>query len=410
MVVYGGQPGDPPRTHARRRSGGRRTAFGVGVAAAIVVGAGTAGAATFLGSNGRPPSAAGAAGWASSAGDSTGPATDAGAADPDGSPPVPSGSITLAATGDIVMGVAPDGLPPDRGQGLFDQVKGALRADFAMGNLEQAITDGTGADKCSATSAGKTCFAFRTPAAFARNLKVAGFAVVNQANNHAYDFGPAGYRDTQRALDSVGVRYTGWPGMITVGEARGIKVAVIGFASYAWSNLCTDLDATTKIIKEAAGRADLVVVQVHQGAEGADKTHVKPGTEFFLGENRCDPIKFGHTAVDAGADLVVGHGPHVLRAMEFYRGRLIAYSLGNFAGYRALNYAGVVGVGGVLRVTLTASGAWTGGSLVPTYLAAPGVPRLDPSKQAISMVGGLSRTDFPTTGARLAADGTITAP
>jgi hypothetical protein len=150
-----------------------------------------------------------------------------------------------------------------------------------------------------------------------------------------------------------------------------------------------------------------VVVQVHQGAEGADRTHVKPGTEIFLGEDRCDPIKFGHTVVDAGADLVVGHGPHVMRGMEFYQGRLIAYSMGNFAGYKALGYSGVTGVGGVLHVTLSRDGTWKSGRLVSTYMVAPGAPRLDPKNQAISLVGGLSRADFPSTGAKIAADGTI---
>jgi hypothetical protein len=316
----------------------------------------------------------------------------------------------MSATGDIVMGMAPGALPPNNGKGFFDPVKAALASDFQMGNLEQAITDDTGTGKCSPQSAGRTCFAFRTPPAFARNLSDAGFVLMNQANNHAYDFGPAGYTNTQKALDAVGIKYTGWPGMITVGEVKGVKIAVVGFASYTWSNLCTDLDAAAKIIKDAAAQANLVVVQVHQGAEGADKTHVRPGAEFFLGENRCDPINFAHTVVDAGADLVVGHGPHVMRGMEFYKGRLVAYSLGNFAGYRALGYDGVVGVGGVLRVTLAADGAWKSGALVPTYLVAPGLPRPDPKKQAISLVGGLSRADFPTTGAKIAQDGAITAP
>ena len=78
-----------------------------------------------------------------------------------------------------------------------------------------------------------------------------------------------------------------------------------------------------------------MVVQVHMGAEGSAGHAVRPGNEIFFGENRGDPIEFAHAVIDAGADLVVGHGPHVMRAMEFYKGRLIAYSLGNFAGGRA---------------------------------------------------------------------------
>jgi len=272
-------------------------------------------------------------------------------------------------------------------------------------NLEQTITEDTGVTKCGAGST--SCIAFRTPPATVQNLKDAGTHLVNMANNHAYDYGEKGYKNTQSALDGVGIKYTGWPDMITVVEVKGVKIAVVGFASYTWSNLCSDLPNATRVVKAAAGQADLVVVQVHQGAEGGDKNHVKPGTEFYLGENRCDPIAFGHTVVDAGADLVVGHGPHVVRAMEFYKGRLIAYSLGNLAGYKALSYNGIVGVGAILKVTIAGDGAWKGGSVTGTAMAAPGLPRLDPKKQAISLIGNLSKTDFPSTGAKIAADGAI---
>jgi hypothetical protein len=234
--------------------------------------------------------------------------------------------------------------------------------------------------------------------------------LMNEANNHAYDFGPAGYQNTRHNLDSVGIKYTGWPGEIPVVDVKGVKVAVIGFASYTWSNLCSDLPNATTLIKQAKTKADLVVIQVHQGGEGSDKTHVKPGTEMFLGENRCDPIAFAHNAIDAGADLVVGHGPHVMRAMEFYKGHLIAYSMGNFAGYHALTVNGVLAVGGVLKVTLLGDGTFKGATLVSTKMVSPGWPRPDPQKQAITLVGGLSKSDFPTTGAKIAADGTITPP
>ena len=139
-------------------------------------------------------------------------------------------------------------------------------------------------------------------------------------------------------------------------EVKGVKVAVVGFSSYAWANSLIDIDRPRRRwSRKADDQADLVVVQVHMGAEGADKTRVKPGTEMFLGENRGDPMKFRHAVIDAGADLVVGHGPHVLRGMEFYKGRLIAYSLGNFAGGgKSLSNTGRLGWGGVLKVTLNA--------------------------------------------------------
>jgi hypothetical protein len=383
-----GGPPPPPRPLLNR------TTILIAVIAAVLVGASAAGAATLLGRTDPQP-----AGTGRLAPVTNGPASRA---------PAGPESISMSATGDIIMGMAPAGLPPNNGKGFFDQVRELLRADLQMGNLEQTITDDTGVGKCSAASAGRTCFAFRTPPATVNNLKDAGFHLVNLANNHAYDYGEAGYRNTQKALDSVGIRYTGWPGQITVVDVKGIKVAVVGFASYPWSNLCTDLAAAETVTKKAAAQANLVVVQVHMGAEGTDKTRTRPGTETFLGENRCDPIRFSHTVVDAGADLVVGHGPHVVRGLEFYKGRLIAYSLGNFAGYKALGSQGLGGVTAVIKANLKPDGSWAGGALIPTRMVPPGLPRPDPQKQAISLIGSLTRQDFPQTGPAIAADGTLT--
>ncbi len=346
------------------------------------------------GANSGPPlpSPAGASGGSSA------PAPDADA------------QLTMSAVGDVIMGDAPRGLPPNNGHGFFDSVAPGLRADLQMANLEQPLTDDTGVGKCGAASAGKTCFQFRSPPSYAGVLKEAGFQLVNLANNHAYDFGPAGHQNTRKALDAAGVKYTGPPGMITVVTVKDIRVAVVGFAPYPWANDLVNIPQAQELVRQAKKQADLVVVQVHMGGEGADHTHTRPGTEMFFGENRGDPIAFSHAVVDAGADLIVGHSPHVMRAMEFYKGRLIAYSLGNFAGYHALGYTGVVGITGILKVTLRRDGSYVSGSLVPAHLVAPGAPRPDPQKQAISLVSGLCKADFPKTGARIAADGTVTPP
>jgi poly-gamma-glutamate capsule biosynthesis protein CapA/YwtB (metallophosphatase superfamily) len=316
----------------------------------------------------------------------------------------------MSATGDIIMGAAPNGLPPNNGKDFFTGVRDELRADLQMGNLEEPLTNETGAGKCSAESAGKTCFTFRSPPAYAGLLRDAGFQLMNLANNHAYDYGPDGNRQTKQALEGVGLKHTGAPGQIAVVEVKGVRVAVLGFAPYNWAQSLTDIDAAVALVKKATEQADLVVVQMHVGAEGADKTHVKPGTEMFLGENRGDSMKFAHAVVDAGADLVIGHGPHVVRAVEFYQGRLIDYSLGNFAGYKALSTSGVVGVGAILKVSLHRDGSWAGGNLVPTRMIAPGLPSLDSKKQAWSLVRSLCASDLPQTGAHVGTDGSITPP
>ncbi|NJC83792.1 CapA family protein [Planosporangium mesophilum] len=350
--------------------------------------------------------------WSAPPGDAGAP--DAGADPLSIAPPASGDTVSISATGDIVMGAAPAGLPPDGARNFFAGVKNALRADLQMGNLEQPLTNDTGVSKCPQPSPGAsppprtTCFAFRSPPAYAGVLRNAGFKVLNLANNHAYDFGAEGNRQTRTALEAAGLVHTGAPGQIAVVEVKGIKIAVLGFASYSWSANVVDVVAGAALVRDAKARADLVVVQMHVGGEGADKTHVRPGTETFLGENRGDPIKFARAVVDAGADLVIGHGPHVMRAMEFYRGRLIAYSLGNFAGYKSLIYNGVVGVGGVLKVTLRKDGSYVAGSLVPTHMVAPGLPATDPAKQALSLVRGLGDADLPDSAARIAANGSIT--
>jgi poly-gamma-glutamate capsule biosynthesis protein CapA/YwtB (metallophosphatase superfamily) len=148
------------------------------------------------------------------------------------------------------------------------------------------------------------------------------------------------------------------------------------------------------------------------GAEGSDKTHVKPGTELFFGENRGDPMKFSRAVIDAGADVVIGHGPHVLRGMEFYQGKLIAYSLGNFAGGgKTLSNNGPLKHGAILHVSLTRDGTFTGGKLLSTYMNGAGVPTRDESNErGRKMVAALSEDDFGADAARIAGDGSISPP
>ncbi len=316
--------------------------------------------------------------------------------------------ITMSATGDIVLGDLPGRLPPNGGVGFFNSVKQALKADLVMGNLEEPLTEATDYSKCGGDTT--SCHQFRAPPSYAEHLRAGGFDLLNQANNHGHDHGPVGFQNTRQSLEAHGLKHTGAVGQITVVEVEGVKVAVVGFAPYATSNNLVDIASATKLIKKAAKLADLVVVQAHMGAEGAEMHRVKPGTEQFFDENRGDPIKFAHAMIDAGADLIVGHGPHVLRAMEFYRGRLIAYSLGNFAGGGGtLNNSGRLGWGGVLRVSMTADGTWVGGEFISTYMDGSGLPRLDKKRRGLQLVQEVGEADFPTTRAQLDAAGKISA-
>jgi hypothetical protein len=318
-------------------------------------------------------------------------------------PKIPEGVVAIVATGDIVMGSTPN-LPSDGGRSFFSDVETDLAGDVVLGNLEGTLSTG-GGSKCGKGST--NCFAFQTPPSYARWLQQAGFTVMNLANNHAYDFGAGGLRQTTDALAGVGLEWTGRPGQITVQKVGGIRVALVGFAPYPWAQSLTDIAAAKRLVRKAARSADVVVVTMHAGAEGSDRQHVKRGTERFLGENRGDSMRFAHAVVDAGADLVVGSGPHVLRGMEWYKSRLIAYSLGNFAGYKVFSLGGPLSTSGILRVTLRGDGKFETGRLVPTHLVGAGLPAIDPAEAAHGAVRTLSREDFGARAVKISRDGIL---
>jgi hypothetical protein len=318
-------------------------------------------------------------------------------------PAPPPPVVEIAAVGDMTFGL-PGAPHPEGADAVLRRVAPLLAADLTLGNLETTLGAGGGSG-CDPDA--DSCWRFRAPADTAAALRRAGFDAVNVANNHANDFGPAGQAETAAALDAARVPFTGRPGQITVVRAGGTRVALVGFAPYGFAQSLLDLPAATALVREAVRRAPLVVVLMHVGAEGRDAQHVRPGMETYLGEQRGDPLAFAHAVVDAGADLVLGSGPHVLRGLEWYRGRLIAHSLGNFSGYRTLNTTGSSGVSAILRVALHADGTFARGRLVPLRLDAPGTPAPDPDREALRLVGELGQADFGRNAAGLHADGRI---
>ena len=315
-------------------------------------------------------------------------------------------TFTLSAVGDTLMANAPAYVPADDGKQIFADLTDDLHSDLQMANLEEPLANSSTSNKCGA-DLGKTCFAYRAPTAFAQTLHDAGFDLVNIANNHLLDQGPSGRTSTENALTAAGVKFTGPPGVITMTTVKGVKIAVVGFAPYSWANNLINISACAKLIQQAKSKADVVIVQAHMGGEGINYQHVTPGTQTFLGENRGDAIKFSHAMIDAGADIVIGHSPHVLRGMEFYKGHLIAYSLGNFVGYHALALNGPEAISMILRVTLRADGSFVSAKMVPIKLVSPGLPELDAKHQAIPLVRSLTQADFPDTGAQITDTGAI---
>jgi poly-gamma-glutamate capsule biosynthesis protein CapA/YwtB (metallophosphatase superfamily) len=277
--------------------------------------------------------------------------------------------------------------------------------DITTGNLEGTLGRG-GRSKCS--RGGKNCFAFQAPASYARALARVGFDLFNLANNHSRDYGTSGLRQTLRALARAGLKHTGLVGEIKFASVAGRKVAFLGFAPYSWASPLLDIPAARRQIASAARRAKIVVVFIHAGAEGARATHTPHGTEHAFGENRGASRRFAHAAIGAGADAVLGSGPHVLRGMECYKKRVIAYSLGNFVGYRTLSTGGALALSGVLRLRLGPQGSLVGGRLFKVRLAAPGVPR--PGGGSIDLVRRLSKADFGRRACKISRTGELSLP
>jgi poly-gamma-glutamate capsule biosynthesis protein CapA/YwtB (metallophosphatase superfamily) len=318
-----------------------------------------------------------------------------------------SRSITLEWVGDIALSTQ-RGLPPGGVGRALAPVGGFLRgAGVTLGNLEGTLSVG-GASKCGGIGGGH-CFAFQAPPSVASALRRLGFDLVNQANNHSLDYGEPGRRQTVAALNRAGIAHTGFPGEITYLRVSGLRVAFLGFAPYAYAASLLDIRAARALIGRARRHAAVVVVIIHAGAEGADQLHTPYGAQHYLGEDRGDARAFAHAAINAGASIVLGSGPHVVRGVEHYRGRLIAYSLGNFVGYHTLGGGGVLDRSAILRVTLAASGRVIAGNWITIRLVA-GLPRPDHTNASARLVATLSRQDFPRRHFNIGANGAFRIP
>jgi hypothetical protein len=220
------------------------------------------------------------------------------------------------------------------------------------------------------------------------------------------DYGPSGRAQTVAALNAAGVAHTGFPNEITIVHQNGIRIAFLGFAPYPYDGDLLDIPAAQALVRAARRRASLVVVIIHAGAEGANETHTPPGDQTYLGEDRGNARAFAHAVIRAGAGLVLGSGPHVIRGVERYLGRLIAYSLGNFVGYHTLGGGGVLSLSAVLRVRVDPVGRVRAADWIPVALNG-GLPFLDRSDASAHLVAALSDQDFSGHDFRIEPSGTF---
>jgi hypothetical protein len=267
------------------------------------------------------------------------------------------------------------------------------------------VNGGEPGKKCSNP---KACYLFRSPTRYAYHYRAAGFDVLSLANNHARDFGEDGRTETMRALERAGILHSGREGDFASTTVNGLRVAVLAFAVTKNSNMLLDYELSGQTVMEYAASHDVVIVSFHGGAEGQDVTHLPFADEEYYGEPRGDVVRFARMVVDAGADLVIGHGPHVVRAMERYNDRLIAYSLGNFATYYGISVAGIKGIAPILIATLDSDGRFLDGEIISTVQLRPAGPSIDPQGRALKMIRGLSIDDFGNPGLTFHPDGRIT--
>jgi poly-gamma-glutamate capsule biosynthesis protein CapA/YwtB (metallophosphatase superfamily) len=321
-------------------------------------------------------------------------------------------TLTWVAVGDMMLGTnyptSPNYLPPgDDCAPLLEEVIEYLRdADLTFGNLEGVLSDKP--EYAKSCNDPKWCYRFSMPEKYINCFIDAGFDVVSIANNHIYDAGSWGSKNTVKVLKEAGMNFAG---LTTIPKDTfsidGIKY---GFAAYAPnSGTCqiTDYAAMEKTVKSLDETCDVVLVSFHGGAEGSKYEHVTRNYEHFLGQNRGNVNKFAHKAIDAGADLVIGHGPHVTRSLELYKDRLIAYSLGNFCTYRRFNIRGVSGIAPILKVWTDREGKFIKANITATYQDKLKGTKLDSEKKVIKRLQELMAADFPETPLRITDEGEV---
>ena len=341
--------------------------------------------------------------------------------------------VRLAFVGDINLGTETlaDGVPPDSGHALLRRARPSLTGDLVIGNFEGVLADTGTPMKCLvpltamekrrrpkgdtvSVRTRSNCYAFRTPTMLAPRLVEAGFTHMNLANNHANDLGVAGRQSTEATLRALGIRLYGPLGQISVDTIRRgdslTTVGLIGFTTYPYAYNLLEIERSAAVVDSMRPLVDLLLVTFHGGTEGVKALRTGEAAESLGREPRGDLRRWARAVIDAGADAVIGHGPHVLRGIEFYRNRPIAYSLGNFATYRGFNLSGPLGITGVLQLEFSPDRTLRSARLVPMRQLPREGPFPDPEREALHLIRRLSKEDFGPTGAVVTDSGEILPP
>lgn len=326
-----------------------------------------------------------------------------------------SREITIACVGDMILGINYPNESPrfaeNDGANLFDDVRDYLvGADFTVGNLEGVLLDSGGEVKTVKNP--QYAYFFRMPERYVHHFTNAGFDFLAVANNHARDFGDSGLSSTMRVLAEAGMAYAGVKDVceVAVVDKGDVRYGMCAFAPNTRMCNIHDLALAEKLVRSLREEheCDIVIVSFHGGAEGPMEYRVPRTTESYIGESRGNVYEFAHRCVDAGADLVYGHGPHVVRGLELYKGKMIAYSLGNFCTPYSVNRVGRNGYAPVLLVRMTVGGKFIGGQIISATQPDRTGPRRDARRVVIQEMKSLSNMDFPESPLRISEDGILT--
>lgn len=226
-------------------------------------------------------------------------------------------SITISSTGDCTLGTD-ENFNYATSLNAYYEAQGAdyflqnVREIFEKDDLTIVNMEGTFTNE---TSRADKTFAFKSSPEFVSILTGSSVEAANIANNHSHDYGEKSYTDTIQTLDDAGIESFGYE-RVKVLDVKGIKVGVTGIYELATHEGCADdVKKNIQALKEAG--AQIIIANFHWGIE----------REYLPNDTQK---KLAHLAIDEGADLVIGHHPHVLQGVEKYNGKYIAYSLGNF--------------------------------------------------------------------------------
>lgn len=318
--------------------------------------------------------------------------------------------ISITAVGDIMLGTnfpSSTYLPPQNKNILLPVNSFLAGTDIIFGNLEGCIlSDYDSLNKCGDQI--QNCYAFKMPDEYVHYLTEAGFNLLSVANNHIGDFGPIGRMNTAKLLQENNIHYAGLADKpYTTFVIDSVRYGFVAFSPNKGTVDINDYDNAKDIVAHLDSVCDIVIVSIHAGAEGAKMSHITRETELYLGEDRGNPYEFSRMVIDVGADVILGHGPHVTRAIDIYKGKIIAYSLGNFATYSRFNISGINGIAPIIKLNLKLNGDFISGKIIPIKQIGEGVPQYDKEGRVIMEIIKLNKEDIPESALQIDSDGNI---